>query len=150
MRAERCIVYSSISDHRPAQAMVICVEEGQLPADGLFSEKKSVSALPGSRVRVAKLGSTMRRVPVSVMKTLVTGADIKPRAGDLVLARVKHVGHQSRLHLPCGRRARLFKGSEIIVPYGNRYAVHQFEAVVPETLGECQLVAAGGVPFLDG
>ena len=145
MRAERCIVYSSISDHRPAQAMVICVEEGQLPADGLFSEKKSVSALPGSRVRVAKLGSTMRRVPVSVMKTLVTGADIKPRAGDLVLARVKHVGHQSRLHLPCGRRARLFKGSEIIVPYGNRYAVHQFEAVVPETLGECQLVAAGGV-----
>ena len=145
MRAERCIVYSSISDHRPAQAMVICVEEGQLPADGLFSEKKSVSGLPGSRVRVAKLGSTMRRVPVSVMKTLVTGADIKPRAGDLVLARVKHVGHQSRLHLPCGRRARLFKGSEIIVPYGNRYAVHQFEAVVPETLGECQLVAAGGV-----
>lgn len=127
--------------------MVIRVAEGQLNAqsDVLFSGQKNVTPLLGSRARAAKLGSTMRRVPVSALKTLITGADIRPRAGDLVLARVKQVGHQSRLHLPCGRRSRLFKGNEIIVPYGNRYAVHQFEAVVPETLGECQLVAAGGV-----
>jgi hypothetical protein len=36
-------------------------------------------------------------------------------------------------------------GDEIVVAYGNRYAPNQFEAVVPRTLGPCQLVAAGGV-----
>ena len=36
-------------------------------------------------------------------------------------------------------------GDEIVVAYGNRYAPNQFEAVVPKTLGPCQLVAAGGV-----
>ncbi len=127
--------------------MMIRSAEGQAAAtqDRLISEHRVVQALPSSQARAAKLGSTIRRMPPFVMKTLVTGVGVRPRAGDLVLARVKQVGHQSRLHLPCGRRARLFKGSQIVVAYGNRYAVNQFEATVPETLGECQLVAAGGV-----
>ena len=70
---------------------------------------------------------------------------VTPRAGDLVLARVDAIGHHSTLQLPSGRRRTLFPGDEIVVAYGNRYAPNQFEAVVPKTLGPCQLVAAGGV-----
>lgn len=39
----------------------------------------------------------------------------------------------------------LFEGDEILVCYGNRYAPDQFEAIVPDDLGHCHLVAAGGV-----
>jgi len=68
-----------------------------------------------------------------------------PNAGDLVLARVNAVGYHSALQLIDGRRKHLFVDDEIVVAYGNRYAPNQFEAVVPKTLGPCQLVAAGGV-----
>jgi hypothetical protein len=68
-----------------------------------------------------------------------------PKAGDLLLARVDAVGYHSALQLPEGRRKHLFIDDEIVVAYGNRYAPNQFEAVVPKTLGPCQLVAAGGV-----
>jgi hypothetical protein len=68
-----------------------------------------------------------------------------PMAGDLVLARVDVIGYHSELQLPDGRRKHLFIGDEIVLAYGNRYAPNRFEAVVPKTLGPCQLVAAGGV-----
>jgi hypothetical protein len=68
-----------------------------------------------------------------------------PQPGDLVLARVDAIGHHSAIQLPSGRRRTLFAGDKIVVAYGNRYAPNQFEAVVPKTLGPCQLVAAGGV-----
>ena len=70
---------------------------------------------------------------------------VTPRAGDLLLARVDAIGHHAALQLPSGRRRFLFVGDEIVVAYGNRYAPNQFEAVVPKTLGPCQLVAGGGV-----
>ncbi|MGH2570567.1 MAG: DUF1611 domain-containing protein [bacterium] len=65
--------------------------------------------------------------------------------GDLVLARVDGLGHHRELQLASGRRKTLFEGDEIVVAYGNRYAPNQFEAVVPDTIGPCQLVAGGGV-----
>ena len=68
-----------------------------------------------------------------------------PEAGDLVLARIDAIGHHARLQLASGRRRNLFVGDEVVVTYGNRYAASQFEAVVPDTLGPCQLVAGGGV-----
>ncbi|MHC4137990.1 MAG: P-loop NTPase family protein [Planctomycetota bacterium] len=68
-----------------------------------------------------------------------------PRAGDLVLARIDALGHHRGLQLPSGRRKTLFVGDEVVVAYGDRYASNQFEAVVPNTLGPCQLVAGGGV-----
>lgn len=71
-----------------------------------------------------------------------TGA---PAAGDLVLARVDTIGHHDGLQLANGRRKHLFVGDEIVVAYGNRYACNQFEAVVPDTLGPCHLVAGGGI-----
>jgi hypothetical protein len=39
----------------------------------------------------------------------------------------------------------MYRGDEILVAYGNRYAPDQFEAEVPPDLGECHLVAAGGI-----
>ncbi|MDJ0847213.1 MAG: DUF1611 domain-containing protein [Myxococcota bacterium] len=71
--------------------------------------------------------------------------DRSPQAGDLVLARVDAIGHHSGLQLPSGRRKNLFRGAEIVVSYGDRYATSQFEAIVPRTLGPCHLVAGGGV-----
>ena len=39
----------------------------------------------------------------------------------------------------------MLPGDEIIVCYGNRYAPDQFEAIVSDDLGLCNLVAGGGV-----
>jgi hypothetical protein len=78
------------------------------------------------------------------MRTLVVG-DIKPKAGDLVLAMVDTLGSHQRVELPNGRRAKIFPGDLIMLCYGNRYAPDQFEAVVAEDLGPCDLIAAGGV-----
>jgi hypothetical protein len=78
------------------------------------------------------------------MTHLVQGS-VRPRSGDLVLARVDRIGQHSRLELCTGRRARLFVGDEIIVAYADRYAPDQFEAAVPLRLGPTQLVASGGI-----
>jgi hypothetical protein len=68
-----------------------------------------------------------------------------PKTGDLVLARVSHIGQHARIELPTGRRAHLHAGDEVLVVYGHRYAADQFEAEIPEDLDECHLVAAGGI-----
>jgi hypothetical protein len=39
----------------------------------------------------------------------------------------------------------MFEGDEIAVVFGNRYAPDQFEAIVPDRMEPCRLVAAGGV-----
>lgn len=72
-------------------------------------------------------------------------SDIAPVAGDLCLARVVRLGNHQRLELATGRRAHLYPGDEIVVAYGNRYATDQFDAVIPDSLKPCDLVAAGGV-----
>lgn len=70
---------------------------------------------------------------------------VAPRPGDLVLARIVSLGHHAKLELTDGRRSQLYKGDEIIVSFANRYAPDQFEAEVPDELGDCDLVAAGGI-----
>jgi hypothetical protein len=84
-----------------------------------------------------------RRVPLEQVASL--DADTRPRAGDVVLARVTRVGQHGGLQLPDGRRATLFAGDEIIVAFGNRYAPDQFEAIIPDDLGPCALAAGGGI-----
>jgi hypothetical protein len=69
----------------------------------------------------------------------------RPRAGDLVIARIETLGQHQRLESPHGRRAQLYEGDEILVAFGERYAPDQFEAVVPDNLEPCDLVAGGGV-----
>ncbi len=78
------------------------------------------------------------------MRTIVSGA-IRPRSGDLVLARVTRLGHHRHIESPNGRRALLNLDDEIIVAYGDRYATDQFESRVPTSLGRTQFVASGGI-----
>src|SRR5262245_3831675 len=115
-----------------------------LPASNSASEDSRKCAVPAMpRLRRAAWAFTTRRVRGRVCG--LTEMRWAPKAGDLVLARVDSIGYHSALQLPDGRRKHLFIGDEIVVAYGNRYAPNQFEAVVPKTLGPCQLVAAGGV-----
>lgn len=97
-----------------------------------------------TRIQTAKAAFTTSRIPLSKAACLVSGP-IQPRTGDVVLARVKEIRRHKKLELPSGRLAQIFPGDEIIICYGNRYAPDQYEAYVPEDLGPCQLVAAGGV-----
>jgi len=85
-----------------------------------------------------------RRVPRDQMRWLIHG-ELRPQAGDLVLARVEALGHHTRLQLPNGRRRQLFEGDDVIVAYADRYAPQQFEAQIPASLGHCHLVASGGI-----
>ena len=110
------------------------------------TEEREARNIPLSRSKLhaTRAAYSTRRIPQDKMLSLLTG-HLKPRAGDLLLARVERVGQHKHIELPSGRRARLYVGDEVLVCYGNRYAPDQFEAVVPHHLGACDLVAAGGV-----
>ncbi|NHA13639.1 DUF1611 domain-containing protein [Thioalkalivibrio sp. XN279] len=99
--------------------------------------------LAKSRLEAARAAFVTRRVNFADARTLLTEAT--PRAGDVVLARVKRLRHHAKLQCARGRRVQLFHGDEILVCFGDRYAPQQFEAYVPATLGPCHLVASGGV-----
>lgn len=96
------------------------------------------------RLSKAKRAFTTRRVDLGQANRIIRSG-VVPVPGDLVLARVTGIGQHRRLENVHGRRGDLFIGDEIIVAYGNRYAPDQFEALVPTDLGECHLVAGGGV-----
>ncbi len=96
-----------------------------------------------TRFAAAKRAYTVRNVPLSQLSGLRT--DACPEPGDIVLARVEHLGQHQHLEDAAGRRAKLWPGDEIVVAYGNRYAPDQFEAYVPASLQPCHLVAGGGV-----
>ena len=102
------------------------------------------SLFEAERIANASWAFTTRRVPKDEAYRISHGP-VTPEAGDLVLARVDVLGHHRGLQLETGRKRNLFAGDEIVVVYGNRYAPSQFEAIVPKTLGPCQLVAGGGV-----
>jgi dethiobiotin synthetase len=101
-------------------------------------------AIDAARIRRASWSFATRRVPHDADWTLLPPVGA-PRAGDLILASVDSLGQHDGLQLPSGRRKQLFPGDEIVVAYGNRYASNQFEALIPETLGPCHLVAGGGI-----
>lgn len=76
---------------------------------------------------------------------LLTGPDLVPAAGDIVLARVDRIGQLPRLESPASRRQTLFVGDEVLLAYANRYAPDQVLAEVPGDLAPCHLIAAGGL-----
>jgi len=105
-------------------------------------------AAPGlvARLARAKFAYTTRNVRrESLRRILPTSTSPRPRAGDLVLARILEIGQHKRLELANGRRATLFPRDEVVVCFGARYAPDQFEAEIPSHLGPCDLAAAGGV-----
>ena len=106
--------------------------------------KPTVLPLDPSRAARAKAAFTTRRVPAARWCTLL-GGERRPRPGDLVLARVTRKRQHTRIELTNGRKAQLHKGDEVVLVYGNRYATDQFEALVPQDLGPCHMVASGGI-----
>lgn len=92
----------------------------------------------------ARRSFATRRVSLRAMRTLVGGA-VRPRSGDIVLARVTRLGHHRHLERETGRRSVLHEGDLVIVAYGDRYATDQFESYVPRHLGTVNLVASGGI-----
>lgn len=105
----------------------------------------NIEVISQDRIASAKVSYTPRKVKLTNAEYIISGDDIIPRAGDLVLARVEKIGQHASLELSNGRRATLFVGDEIVVCYGNRYAPDQFEAIVPDNLDTCHLVASGGI-----
>ena len=106
--------------------------------------KPKFSSLQSARVQAAKRAFVTRNMDLSAAKYLKRGR-LKPKAGDLVLARVIYLGQHKRIEKPDGRRAFLHVGDEIILSYGARYAADQFEGYVPADLSDCFMVAAGGI-----
>jgi hypothetical protein len=100
-------------------------------------------SLDVGRVARAKHAYTTRLLNTTAACAIET--DGVPAVGDLVLARVATIGQHTRIERTDGRRAQLFRGDEVLVVYGNRYAPDQFHALVPGDLGRCHLVAAGGI-----
>ena len=117
------------------------IEREPAPAPGLAAAKSDARASLGG----AKLAYTTRGVRLEAMGAILAGDDVRPRPGDVVLARVTDIGQHKRIELHDGRRATLFPGDHVVVCFGNRYAPDQFEARVPERLEPCDLVAAGGI-----
>jgi len=95
------------------------------------------------RLAAARRAFTTRNVDFGDVRSVDRTA--VPTAGDLVLARVVSIGQHPRLESPEGRREAMYPGDEIVVVYGNRYAPDQFDAVVPDNLDPCDLVAGGGI-----
>lgn len=95
------------------------------------------------RLAAARRAFTTRNVNFADVRSF--DRSTAPTAGDLVLARVASIGQHPRLESPAGRREAMYPGDEIVVVYGNRYAPDQFDAVVPDTLDACDLVAGGGI-----
>jgi hypothetical protein len=91
-----------------------------------------------------KQAYTTRNIDTSRAYHLQSG-EVHPHRGDLVLAEVLRIGQHTRIELGSGRRARMHVGDRILVCYGERYAPDQFEASLPLDLGDCHLVAAGGI-----
>lgn len=103
-----------------------------------------VVAVRPDRFNHVKRAFTTRRVPFEAFRSLVEGP-VRPRPGNLVLARIHRLGQHRKLELTTGRRATLHVGDEIIVAYANRYAPDQYESHVPLDLRGTQLVASGGI-----
>ncbi|MEQ8354519.1 MAG: molybdopterin-guanine dinucleotide biosynthesis protein MobB [Kiloniellaceae bacterium] len=101
-------------------------------------------SLTGDELRRSKRAYVTARFDLTRADRLLT-AKVGPKAGDLLLARVARLGHHRKLESPEGRRQVLFENDLVLVCYGARYASDQFEAVVPERIGPCSLVAAGGI-----
>mgnify|MGYP001062034119 CR=1 FL=1 len=92
----------------------------------------------------AKWAFTTRHVP----KEIVNGIRFtdSPQSGDLLLARIEWIGHQTRLHTREGRFSDLFVGDLIVATCGARFATDQFEGISQVRAdGKADLLAAGGI-----
>lgn len=104
-----------------------------------------VRRLADTRRAALKVSYTARALEGDRPTHVLSGPGVRPRHGDIVVARVTGIGKHTRLESAAGRRVHLFVGDEVLVAYGARYAPDQFEAEPPADLRPCDLVAAGGI-----
>lgn len=120
-------------------------------AEGMEADGIEEVDLQPRRLRRAKKSYNARVLHRAIRENngegyhLIRGKSVRPKAGDLVLARVQTIGQHKRLESHNSYRRHLFRGDEIVVAYGNRYAPDQFLAEVPRNLNYTNLVAAGGM-----
>lgn len=91
----------------------------------------------------AKHSTVTRDVPIDHMHHLSENGT--PKIGDVILAKVTGVGYKKTLQNHLDREATLLEGDLIILSYGNRYAVSENEAIIPDDLSECHLASEAGV-----
>lgn len=95
--------------------------------------------------RSVKQAYVARRFDMDVDVSLIRPGQYRPKAGDLVLATVTHLGFHGFMEVADGRRATLYVGDDLLMVYGARYAPDEFEADVPGELADCHLIAKGGL-----
>lgn len=103
-----------------------------------------IRLLDDNRLQAIKPAFSTRNVPLDAVKALDTDTT-QPSAGDVLIARVIAPGRLQRLELPTGRKSALYRGDDIMLVYGNRYAPDAYEALLPTSLAPCDLAAAGGL-----
>jgi len=91
----------------------------------------------------AKVAVTLRNLDLSGVHGVTQ--NVPPSFGDIALFKVKSVGEEPLLQSFGGRAIELHEGDKILAPYGTRYAVEKCEGFVPSDMGECHLIARGGV-----
>lgn len=140
---------TGLPQHTEAADPTVVPEAG---AHSVASQQPGVHATPvdAERLLRAKKAYTTRYVAERLARTpsdlqLISGADVTPRAGQVVLARIVSLGQHKKVPDPGGRRQTLYPGDEILLAYGDRYAPDQFEAEVPDSLALTNLAAAGGL-----
>lgn len=67
-----------------------------------------------------------------------------PRAGDVIVGRVHHIGAHDHIEDPVGRARKIYEDDFIVGVYGNRYATDFYEGYVPEGQ-QTHLLTAGGL-----
>ena len=108
-----------------------------------FGEVKSIPFRPVCEK--SKWSFITRNVDICDVQNVEMRLNRRPQSGDLIVARIVKVSNHTRIQLRSGRRSTLFPGDQVVVAYGNRYAPDQFEAIIPQDLDACDLVAAGGI-----
>lgn len=93
----------------------------------------------------AKWSYVTRTLPTALRDDFDIVAQVaSPQPGDLVLARVEHVGVHGHLEDVHGRRVVLYPGDLVVGALGNRYATDFFEGYLPKG-ARTHLLTAGGV-----
>jgi hypothetical protein len=92
-----------------------------------------------------KVAYAARLVPAHAYGYAALNPARAPRAGDLVLAKVKSLGYPNRLDDGHGRSMLLVEGDVVIGVYGNYYATNSYEGLVPHTTNVCQLLDQTGI-----
>jgi hypothetical protein len=86
-----------------------------------------------------------RTMPAAAAAAITIGPhDGCAHAGDLIVAKVEHIGTHDHVEDPHGRRVRLYPGDLVYGAYGNRYATDFYEGYVPDG-ARTHLLTAGGL-----